>query len=206
MKHWKSILLSLLLCCTLCACQKGPDPAEVGEALCKLYVHADTAVSAVLEDWDVQTVKQSIEEDLYKQLRSNLEAVGVKELDETALKEVTSALMKARERIPLEVSVVETEEEHAALQVTVGSLDISGIDSEAAQTALEQLKGLSDLSEDDIDRFVNAYTEALQDGFETADPSQEQSSFVVNFVKENGLWRPEDLNGFIEQLGQHIRR
>lgn len=206
MKQWKLAWISLLLCGVLTACQSGPSAEEMGEALCKLYVHADTAVSSVLEDWDVQTVKQSIEEDLYEQLRSNLEAVGVEELDESALKEVTAALMDARTRIPLEVEVVETEEDRVALQVTVGSLDISGIDTEAAQTALEELKGLSDLSEEDLDRFVQAYTEALQDGFEAADPSLEQSSFLVDFVKEKGLWLPEDLNGFVEQLGQHIRR
>lgn len=206
MKQWKLAWISLLLCGVLTACQSGPSAEEMGEALCKLYVHADTAVSSVLEDWDVQTVKQSIEEDLYEQLRSNLEAVGVEELDESALKEVTAALMDARTRIPLEVEVVETEEDRVALQVTVGSLDISSIDTEAAQTALEELKGLSDLSEEDLGRFVQAYTEALQDGFEAADPSLEQSSFLVDFVKEKGLWLPEDLNGFVEQLGQHIRR
>ncbi len=206
MKQWKLSLLSLLLCAALTACQSGPSAEEVGEALCKLYVHADTEVSSVLEGWDTQSVKNSIEQDLYDQLHSNLEAVGVEEPDETALKAVTSALMKARGRIPLEVSVVESEKERASLQITVGSLDISEIDAEAAQSALEALEGISEFSENDLGFFVESYTEALQAGFEAADPSEKKSSFVVDFVKEKSLWLPEDLNGFIELLGQHIRR
>ena len=56
-----------------------------------------------------------------------------------------------------------------------------------------------------MERFVEAYTEALQSGFDEADPSETLNSFAVDFVEKNGLWLPEDLNGFIELLGQHIR-
>lgn len=206
MKHWKSFVVSLLLCLSMAACQSGPTAEEAAEALCKLYVHADTTVSAVLDGWDTESVKSTIESKLSEQLKNNLEAIGVTEVDEAALDAVTEAMMEARKRIPLEVEVIETEEDRAALQITVGSLDVSGIDTAAAEKAMEQLKGLSEVSEADLERFVEAYTEALQSGLEEVDPSEVMDSFVVNFVKEKSLWLPEDLNGFIEELGQHIRR
>ncbi len=206
MKHWKQKVLSLLLCVALTACQSGPSAQEVAEALCKLYVRADTKVSSILKDWDTAQIKDTIESNLSEQLRVNLEAVGVEQVDEAVLDAVTDSIMEAREKIPLQVDVLETTEETVTLKITVGSLDISGIDRAAAEEALSELDGLSELSTDDLERFVEAYTEALQSGFAEADPSAEQQSFEVDFVENDGLWLPEDLNGFIELLGQHIRR
>lgn len=206
MKHWKQNVLSLLLCVALTACQGSPRAQEVAEALCKLYVHADTEVSSILKDWDTAQIKDTIESNLSEQLRVNLEAVGVEQVDEAVMDAVTDSIMEAREKIPVQVDVLETTEETVTLKITVGSLDISGIDRAAAEEALSELDGLSELSTDDLERFVEAYTEALQSGFAEADPSAEQQSFEVDFVENDGLWLPEDLNGFIELLGQHIRR
>ena len=206
MKQWKKMLLSLLLCLALTGCQTGPSAEDVAEALCKLYVHADTKVSSVLKDWDTANVKDTIENQLSEQLRSNLQAVGVQTVDSKALAAVTESIMEAREKIPIDVEVIETAGEKVSLQITVGSLDISGIDRAAAEEAMSELSGLSELSEADLERFVEAYTEALQSGFDEADPSENQNTFTVDFVEKNGLWLPEDLNGFVELLGQYIRR
>ena len=205
MKQWKKMLLPLLLCLVLTACQGRASAEDAAEALCKLYVHADTKVSSVLKDWDTAAVKNTIEEQLSDQLRSNLQTVGVQTIDSEVLDAVTASIMEARKRIPVDVEVIETADEKVSLQITVGSLDISGIDRAAAEEAMSELNGLSELSEADLERFVEAYTEALQSGFDEADPSETLNSFAVDFVEKNGLWLPEDLNGFIELLGQHIR-
>lgn len=114
--------------------------------------------------------------------------------------------MEARRRIPVEVEVVESNDETATVRFTVGALDISSIDSEAAQTAMKSIQGITKLNDEDLKEFVKTYTEALKAGLEAADPSEEQNSFEVNFSKAGGLWLPEDMEAFIEVLGRQIRR
>ena len=206
MKQWITILLSILLCLSLASCQRGLSAEEVGLAMCKLYVHGDTEVASMLSDWDVAAVRDHMEQDFYHQLYSNLEASGIEDPDETALNEVISALMDARKRIPLKVETVETEKDRVTLQITVGSLDIGEIDTTAAQRALEEIKGRSDLSKEDLDDLMQAYTEALKAEFDASDPTVVQTSFTVRFIENEGVWLPEEMNRFIEQLGQHIRR
>ncbi len=203
MKKFLAVLLSLVL---FCGCQKGPDASEVAEALCQLYVHANTAVSAVLPDWDVEAIKNTLKEDLQKQLKANLEAVGADKLDENSLKAVTDAMLEARKRIPVEVELLESGKDEALVKITVGALDLSAIDAEAAQTALKAIEGMDKESSDYVSRFVESYLEALQEGFETAEASTGSNSFEVRFTKQNGLWLPEDLNDFVACLGQMIRR
>ena len=202
----KTLLVGLLLCLGLSACQSGPDAQQVGEALGKLYIHADSAVSAVLSDWDTEQIAESIEQELYQQIKNNLSDLGELEINESQLQVVKDSMMEARRRIPVEVEVVESNDETATVRFTVGSLDISSIDSEAAQTAMESIQGIDELSEEDLKNFVTAYTEALQDGLKAADPCEEQNSFEVTFSKASGLWLPEDMEDFIEVLGRQIRR
>ena len=98
------------------------------------------------------------------------------------------------------------EKDRVTLQITVGSLDIGEIDTTAAQRALEEIKGRSDLSKEDLDDLLQAYTEALKAEFDASDPTVVQTSFTVKFIENEGVWLPEEMNRFIEQLGQHIRR
>ena len=202
----KKILVLLLSLALLCGCQKGPDAAQMGEALCQLYVHADTAVSAMLPDWDTEAIKNTLHKDLYQQLKENLEAVGADGLDESSLRAVTDAMLEARKRIPVEVELLESDKEEALVKITVGALDLSAIDAKAAQAALEAIAGMDPENESYVSEFVESYLEALQEGFETAETDGESSSLEVRFTKQKGLWLPEDLNDFVARLGQMIRR
>lgn len=203
MKKILAVLLSLLL---LCSCQKGPDAAEMADALCRLYVHGDTAVSSILKDWDTESIRQTIEENLHEQMKENLQAVGAELPDEESLKAVTDSILEARKRIPLEAELVESDKEKATVKITIGALDLSAIDAEAAQSTLQAVEGEDKASDDYVTLFIESYLNALQQGFEEADTEKLNSSFEVSFVKRDGLWLPEDMNGFISALGQLIRR
>ena len=203
MKKFFAIFLSFLL---LCGCQKAADAAEVTEALCRLYVHADTAVSSILEDWDTQSVKESIGQQLEEQLKQNLEAMDVEELPAETWQTVVDAMMEARSRIPLEVTLLESDKETATVRIEVGYMDISAIDAQAAQAALEVLTEPSADTKEYRRLLVDTYLEKLIEGLKEAECSEEKSSFELQLVKEKGLWMPEDLSALIEMLGQQIWR
>lgn len=202
----KTLLVSLLLCLGLSACQFGPDAQQVGEALGKLYVHGDSTVSGILSDWDTKQIADNIEQELYLQIKDNLSDLGDLEIGEGQLQAVKDSMMGARRRIPIEVEVVESSDETATVRFTVGSLDISSIDSKAAQIAMKSMEGIREPNEEDLKEFVKIYIEALQTGLENADPSEEQSSFEVTFKRASGFWQPDDMKAFIQVLGGQIRR
>lgn len=202
----KKLLAILLALCLLCGCQKGPDAAQVCEALCRLYISADSAVSEVLSGWDTESVRNTVEEGLYQQLSENLQTIGAGEPDEQLLQAVTEEMMAARSRIPVSVSLSEESEERAVLTVKLGSLDISAIDAAAAEEALSAMNGAAEDSDAYRQQLVEAYLEALQTGLVEFDGSGEESTIQVEFVKTEGLWVPADMQGFIEELGKAIRR
>ena len=203
MKRLMAILLSLML---LAGCKAAPDAAQVGEALCKLYVHGDSTVSSVLSKWDTASIAESIKGDLLEQFAANVEEVTGQPLDEELAKKVTDAVMEARSRIPVSVEIIESDKESAVVEVSIGCLDISAIDTAAAEAALAAVKEQAEDSDAYRQAFVEAYAEALTEGLAAADATAEQSSFQVTFRKNSGLWLPEDLNGFVEELAKHIRR
>ena len=199
--------LALLLCAALMSgCSGSPDASQTAEALCRLYVHGDTAISDILTGWDGEAIKNTIKEDLQEQLSENLEAVGAHILDKDQLEDVTDALLDARKRIPFEVELLESDKESARVKITISSLDLSAADTEAAQSALKAIESEDEESADYIATFVESYLEALQTGLEEAEIDNEENSFEVSFSKQKGLWLPEDMNGFIAQLGQAMRR
>ncbi len=202
----KKIIALLLALCLLCACQKGPDAAQVGEALCRLYIAGDTAVTEVLGDIDAEQIREEMREALHQQLKNNLENIGVAELNESALNTVTEEMMSARSRIPVTVEGTKKEKETATVSITVGSIDLSAIDAKAAEQALSTMNDAAEDSEAYRQQLLEAYLEALQDGFVGFDGSGEKSTIRVELVKTKGLWLPADMQSFIAELGKAIRR
>lgn len=202
----KRILAMLLALSLLCSCQKGPDAVQTAEALCRLYISGDTAVMGLLNDSNAEQVHDEIKEGLYEQLSDNLEAIGVGELDQKQLNAVVEEMMAARSRIPLDVELSAEEKGKVSLTITVGSLDMSAIDTAAAEKALAAMNGAAEDSEQYRQQLLNHYLEALRDALNAFDGSGETSAIEVEFLKTEGLWRPADIQGFINALGQAIRR
>ena len=185
---------------------KNPDAAQVGEALCRLYVQGDSDTAQTLKDWDTETIALSLRDDLYQQICLNLSELSGGPVDDTLSEQVAEANLEARRRIPVEVELLDGDNERAELKFTVGALDISGIDEEAARSALASIEQNGEISEDTMAELINNYAQALISGFAAADPSADQNVFQFTFVKKDGAWLPEDLNRFIEKLGQSIRK
>ncbi len=196
--------LALILCLLLCGCQKGPAPEEVGEALCKLYVHGDSTGMEVPEGWDAAGIAAALKEQLYSQLEENLSALEDGAIEEEQLQAVTAAILEARKRIPITVELLDSDREQATLQVNMGSVDSITVDEQAAEAALEAISGLDAESGDYVERFVEEYLSALEEGFSSLE-AEEGEPFTMTLVKTEGQWLPQDLPALLEQLGSRLR-
>jgi len=202
----KKVFALLLAFCLLCGCQKGPDAAQIAEGLSRLYIAGDSAVTEMLSDIDVEGIKDDLETGLYQQMKSNLEDIGVSELDEEMLNVVIEELMSARKRIPVSVELTSEDKETAVVNIRVGSIDLSAIDAEAAEKALAAMNDAAEDSDTYRRELLNAYLEALQGVLAEFDGYGEESTIEVQFVKTKGLWLPVDMQEFITELGKAIRR
>ncbi len=196
--------LALTLCLLLCGCQQGPAPEEVGEALCKLYVHGDSTGAAIPEGWDAAGIAAALKEQLYSQLEENLSALEDGAIEEEQLQAVTAAILEARKRIPITVELLDSDREQATLQVNMGSVDSTTVDEQAAEAALEAISGLDAESGDYVERFVEEYLSALEEGFSSLE-AEEGEPFTMTLVKTEGQWLPQDLPALLEQLGSRLR-
>lgn len=193
MKAALPIALLLALGLVLSGCQTA-DPAQQGEAYCRLYLQGDS--SAKLPQLDSKELVQERQSAFVEALSQNWAQSG-----QTLSQETAESLWKAYDgacsRLPIEVELLSQEEQQARLRFTVGSLDLGALDAQAAAEALEQAQG--EPSED----LWRAYEEALRQALEQLEP-QPGESFEADFVQGKDGWQPAEPEDFVTQLSSAL--
>lgn len=139
---------------------------------------------------------------LKTQIKKNLSMANRVEILDSQVDTVVAAYLSALQT--LDASIISHPNGNSCeITLSTSYIDFSEIDTSASTLALKEVDHALYPDESQyLKHLVNAYLSHLIEGYQTATASKEQQTATFTFIKQDGLWLPEDYAHFTSTLCQ----
>ena len=207
----KKYIKSLFLFCLSAIIMTGCSSPKMGAsdsvlAIYNLYVKGDSegVLKLGMKQEDVNSNLTSYDVSLMDQLKTSMTSAGLT-IEDTVLTEIIEARKTALKTMTASCELVSSEKETAVVLLKTTYFDEAALDEKAANDAIAKAQESGSTDADEMLTLATGYyAQNLIDSYRAVTPSEDMKELTVNCVLSGGVWLPEDVKVFGEELGSVI--
>lgn len=198
-------MLTLLLLCILIfciGCHHTPNASEMSLGYYNLIIKQDPSVmiSFGMPEDTAATIIVQIHETLKTEIKEELSMAEHLTIDDTQIESIESAYLSALQKLNATATAKKSGKAYT-ITLSTTYMDFTQIDEEATALALKEVD-ISHYTDEKayLSDLTTAYIHHLTLLYDSSEPTEETNQADFTFIKQNGLWLPEDNETFITTL------